>query len=269
VTGYLRWVPQTIDMDMAHPARMLDYWLGGAHNFAADRELAEKIMRIMPGIEDVSRINQSFLRRASLFLVENGIRQFLDIGSGIPTVGHPHEIVQRAQPDCRVVYVDDDPVSVAHSELMLEDVAGTTVVRADVRDIDAILALDAVRELLDETQPIGLMAPMLHFLPDSWDPAAMIAGYRDRLASGSYVVLAHVTDDADNPELPQAVRAYELTRYMVHPRSYEEIERMCAGLELVEPGLVGQAHWRPESPSDQSTNPALNSLLYAAVGRKP
>jgi hypothetical protein len=266
---YLRWVPPRIDMNVPHPARMHDYWLGGGHNFAADRELAEKIMQIMPDIEDVSRLNQSFVRRAALHMVESGVRQFLDIGSGIPTVGHLHEIVQGRAPESRVVYVESDPVAVAHTELMLETVGGTAILQADIRDVDGIFDTDAVKELLDDTKPIGLIAPMLHFVPDAWEPARILGDYRDRLASGSRIALAHVSADSDNPELPNVIEAYQLTKFLVHPRTCDEIMAMCTGFELVEPGLVGYGHWRPEGPSDLSTNPGINSLLYAAVGRKP
>jgi hypothetical protein len=126
-----------------------------------------------------------------------------------------------------------------------------------------------VDQLLDQTQPIGLMAPMFHFIPDAWNPAGILGDYRDRLASGSFVALAHVTADADNPELPQVIAAYQQTRFLVYPRTYDQIMRMCAGFELVEPGLVGFGHWRSENPGDRSTNPGINSLLYAAVARKP
>lgn len=269
VTGYLRWVPPRIDTDMPHPARMHDYWLGGGHNFAADRELAEKIMRIMPGVEDVARLNQAFIRRAALFMVDQGIRQFLDIGSGIPTVGHLHEIVQHKVPECRVVYVDYDPVAVAHVELMLANTKGTAIVQAGMRDVCAIFDAEATKDLLDLTQPIGLLAPMLHFVPDSWDPTRIMADYRDRLAPGSFMALAHVTADADNPELPEVIEAYQATKFLVYPRTYEQIMLMCTGLDLVEPGLVGYAHWRAEDPGDLSVNPRVNSLLYGAVGRKP
>jgi hypothetical protein len=248
---------------------MHDYWLGGAHNFAADRELAEKIARIMPGIEDVSRINQSFLRRAALFMVGQGIRQFLDIGSGIPTIGNVHEIVQRADPRCRVVYVDGDPVAVAHTELILEDTPGAAALRGDIRDAAGVLDAEPTRRLLDINQPVGLIAPAMHFVPDASDPARVLADYRDRLASGSFVALAQSTTDTNIAGQDEVIEAYRVTRYQLYPRTYAEVSRMCEGLELVEPGLVGFAHWRPEGPGDQSANSAINSLLYAAVGRIP
>jgi hypothetical protein len=269
VTGYVRWVPARIDMNLPHPARMHDYWLGGCHNFAADRELAEKIMAILPEIEDVARLNQSFLRRAALFLVKAGIRQFLDLGSGIPTVGNLHEIVQRAAPESRVVYVDGDPVAVAHTELILENTEGAAVLRGDLRDVAGILDADETRRLLDISQPIGLVAPMLHFMPDSSEPGCMLAAYRDRLASGSYLVLAHSTKDPGIPGLDEVVEAYRATKYQINPRTRDEVLRMCEGFELVEPGLVGFGEWRPEGPGDQAVTPGVNRLLYAAVGRKP
>jgi S-adenosyl methyltransferase len=256
-------------MSVPHPARMHDYWLGGGHNFAADRELAERILRFMPEIEDVSRLNQCFLRRATRFLFDSGIRQFLDIGSGIPTVGHLHEVVQQCAAECRVVYVDPDPVAVAHSELMLENVPNTAVIRADLRDVPGVLTDNVTRRLLDIDEPIGLIAPMMHFIPDSSNPAGLLARYRDGLASGSYLVLAHGTSDVDIPGLNRLIEAYGTTRHRLHPRSHAEILRQCDGWELVEPGLVGFADWRPEVPGDRSANPAVNSLLLAAVGRKP
>jgi hypothetical protein len=247
---------------------MHDYWLGGCHNFAADRELAEKIVRLLPGIEDLSRINQAYLRRAVLFLVSEGIRQFLDIGSGVPTVGAVHEIVQRADPDCRVVYVDADPVSVAHTELILERVDRAAVLRGDVRDIDGVFNAEPTRRLLDVDQPIGLIAPTMHFYPDSMDPAGLLAKYRDWLAPGSYLVLGQCTGDTDIPGQDQVVDAYRATRYRLYLRSHAQTRHMCDGFDLVEPGLVGFAHWRTEGLGDVSANPAINTLIYAAVGRR-
>jgi hypothetical protein len=268
VTGDLHWVPPRIDLTKAHPARMHNYWLGGGHNFAVDRDLADKVMQIFPGIEDAARINQSFLRRAVLFMVDSGIRQFLDIGSGLPNVGMVHQIVEK-HGGCRVVYVDDDPVAVAYSELLLEGVDWAAVMRADLRNVNSILISDPVVELLDLTQPLGLIAPMLHFLPDRWKPGEIIARYRDRLASGSYLTLAHVTADGDPPGLDEARQAYESTRYPVHTRTHDEILRFCDGFDLVEPGLVHVPDWRPAGPGDRSDHDDVNTLLYGAVARKP
>jgi hypothetical protein len=248
---------------------MHDYWLGGGHNFAADRDLAEKIMKIMPGIEDISRINQAYVRRAALFLVSAGIRQFLDIGSGVPTIGTLHEVVHRADPECRVVYVDADPVSVAHTQLILEGVDRAAVLLGDVRDVGAVLNAEPTSRLLDVAAPIGLFAPAMHFYSDAIDPAAVLAGYRERLASGSYLVLAQCTSDNNIPGQDEVVEAYRATRYRLYLRSYAEVLRMCEGFDLVPPGLVGFADWRPEGVGDSANDPAINSLIYAAVGRKP
>ncbi|HEU5472695.1 MAG TPA: SAM-dependent methyltransferase [Actinophytocola sp.] len=248
---------------------MHDYWLGGGHNFAADRELAEKIKVVLPEIEDVVRMNQSFVRRAALFLVEAGIRQFLDITSGLPSTGMVHEVVQRADPDCRVVYVDADPVAVAHNELKLNRLAGTGILQSDLRDIDVILGSEVVTRVLDLSKPVAVMATALHFVPEEWDPAALMARYRDRLASGSYLVVVHVAADCTAPGLPDATAAFHATNYRIHPRTAAEITRICAGFEPVEPGLVGLANWRPERPGDSTGNPDTDSLLYGLVARKP
>jgi hypothetical protein len=167
------------------------------------------------------------------------------------------------------VYVDIDPVAIAHGELKLKDAERTAAIQADVRDVAGIFQSEPVRRLIDPTQPVGLMAPMLHFLPDSLDPAGVLAGYRDRLASGSYVVVANVAADAVAPGLPDAVEVYKSARYHVRPRSAEEILRICAGFAMVEPGLVGSPFWRPEEPGDATGNPDIDTLIYAGVGRKP
>jgi len=269
VTGDLHGVLPEIGMGTSHPARMHDYWLGGGHNTAADRELAEQIMKVMPGIEDVARLNQSFLRRAGLHMIESGVNQFLDIGSGVPMVSGLQGIVQRADPDSRMVCVDSDPIAIALAEELLGSTGQSAVLRGDPRDADGILDAELTRSLLDIDKPICLIAPMLHFIPDEWGPARMLAAYRDRLAAGSYLVLLHVTTDFDVPGLAGAIELYHRTQFRVHPRTRAEVARMCAGFELLEPGLVGFAEWRPEGPGDVSTNPEINKAIYAAVGRKP
>jgi hypothetical protein len=267
MTGLRRRQAHQIDLDVPHPARMNDYWMGGRHNFAADRELAEDIAAAIPGIGDVAWLNQAAIRRAVLFLVESGIHQFLDIGSGSLAVGTTYDVVQQATPDSHFVYVDSDPMTIAYRELMLQHTEGATVIEADVRDAAGILNRSSA--VLDVDRPIGLIAPMLHFIPDSWDPAGILADYRDRLASGSYLAMLHLTSDPDLPGLAAAQAAYQRTHYRVHPRSYQQILDLCAGFELVEPGLVGFAHWRPERTDQLSANPGINSLIYVAVGRKP
>ncbi|MEO7195741.1 MAG: SAM-dependent methyltransferase, partial [Pseudonocardiaceae bacterium] len=176
MAGNLNWVPRGIDTTVPNPARMYDYWLDGGHNFPADRDLANKVQQVVPGARDGARVNRAFLRRAVVFMVESGIRQFLDIGSGIPTVGNVHEIAQRADPACRVVYVDKEPVAVAHSELLLAGNDRVAVLQADLRDVEGILGHPRTTSVLDFDQPIGLlMLWLLHFVPDSWNPVGILA----------------------------------------------------------------------------------------------
>jgi SAM-dependent methyltransferase len=269
VISDLSWVPPDVDTTVPNPARVYDYWLDGDHNFQADRELAETILRIMPGVRDAARLNRAFLRRAALFMVESGVRQFLDIGSGIPTVGNLHEIVQQADPECRVVYVDREPVAVAHSRLLLRGDDRCAVIRADLRDVNDIFEHEKVRELLDTDRPIGLfMLLLLHFVPDSWDPAGILARYRRRLAPGSFLALSHAAGDAESAGLSEAVEAYKSTQNQPYPRTHDQVLRFFDGFELVEPGLVGCAMWNPQGAGDMSDDPEINSLAYAGVGRK-
>ncbi len=267
----LGWVPPGVDTTVPSPARVYDYWLGGGHNFAPDRALGEKILRIMPGVRDAARLNRSFLRRAALHMVERGVRQFLDIGSGIPTVGNLHEIVQAEAPDCRVVYVDRDQVAVAHSELLLAGNGNTGVVQADLRDLDAIFGAEPVRELLDLDQPVGLfMLLVLHFVPDDWDPAAVVARYRDRLAPGSFLAVSHASAEAKPDGMDEAVRAYNVrsTGNEAFPRTHDEVMAFFDGFEVLQPGLVGCPSWRPDGEGDFAANREINEVPFAGVAVK-
>ncbi|SES11023.1 S-adenosyl methyltransferase [Lentzea xinjiangensis] len=264
-------VPPGVDTSVPSPARVYDYWLGGGHNFASNRALGERILRIMPGVRDAARLNRSFLRRAALFMVERGVRQFLDIGSGIPTVGNLHEVVQAEAPGCRVVYVDRDAVAVAHRELLLAGNRDTAVVQADLRDLDAIFAGPA-GGLLDLDRPVGLfMLLVLHFVPDGWDPAAIVAGYRDRLAPGSYLAVSHTSAEAKPAGMAEAVRAYNDSSAgnQAFPRTRDEVLAFFDGFDLVEPGLVGCPSWRPDDAGDFAANPEINEVPFAGVAVKP
>ncbi|MGH3803364.1 MAG: SAM-dependent methyltransferase [Pseudonocardiaceae bacterium] len=264
------WVPYDVDTIVPNAARVYDYWLDGSHNFAADRLLADQVQQVLPGIRDVVRIQRSFLRRAVLFMVDSGIRQFLDIGSGIPTVGNVHEIAQKADPECRIVYVDKDPVAVVHSELLLEGNDRAAAIQANLRDVEDILNHPHTRHLLDFDQPIGLlMLWLLHFVPDSWDPVGILTRYRDRLAPGSHLALSHVTTDGNPTGQAETIELYAKTPDPVYFRSHEEVLRLFAGFELVEPGLVGSAFWRPSGPGDVSDSAEMNTLSHGGVGRKP
>ncbi len=269
MAGNPDWVPPSIDIPVPNADRMYDYWLDGAHNFAADRDMADKVQQVMPGIRDAARIHRSFLRRAVLFMVDSGIRQFLDIGSGIPTVGNVHDIAQRAEPECRIVYVDKDPVAIAHSTLLLVGNDRAAASKANLRDGEDILDHPHIRRLLDFDQPIGLlMLALLHFVPDSWDPAGMLAQYRDRLAPGSYLALSHGMADGNPPGLAETVQFYQNTSDPGYARSHAEVLRLFDGFELVEPGLVGCGLWRPSGPGDSSDHAEMNTLNYGGVGRK-
>ncbi|MGH3883323.1 MAG: SAM-dependent methyltransferase, partial [Pseudonocardiaceae bacterium] len=181
------WVPYDVDVTVPNAARVYDYFLDGAHNFAADRVMASKVQQVMPAVRDAARINRSFLRRAVLFMVDSGIRQFLDIGSGIPTVGNVHEIAQRADPECRIVYIDKEPIAVAHSDLLLKGNDRAVAIRADLRQSAQVLGDSRVGDLLDFGRPIGvLLVAALHFIADADDPAGIVARYLDAVMPGSY-----------------------------------------------------------------------------------
>jgi hypothetical protein len=251
-------------------ARVHDYLLGGAHNLSVDRELADALVRLTPGIGPAMRAHRAFLRRVVRFLVEAGVTQFLDIGSGIPTMGHVHEVAQRADPVCRVVYVDVDPVAVAHSRALLADNPNATVLRGDVREVEAILQHPQVTGMLDFGVPIALLAlGVLHFVPDADDPAGIVARLCRPLVSGSYVALVNATGE-DRP--PAAViDAQKLSGKAGAPiflRSHDELMAQFDGLPLVAPGLVHLPLWRPDTPLDPADDPARYGAL-AGVARVP
>ncbi|QFZ17818.1 hypothetical protein EKG83_10285 [Saccharothrix syringae] len=253
-------------------ARTYDFLLGGAHNFAVDRELAVHVERVMPDARSAARVNRAFLGRAVRFMVDQGVRQFLDIGSGIPTVANVHEVAQAQDPACRVVYVDKDPIAVAHSELMLADDDRTTVVHADMRDPDSVLDHPETRRLLDFDRPIGLlMLMMLHWLPDEAGPRELVARYRDALAPGSHLAITHVTaDNQDQRRLTEVTGLIRQSRSadQLTERSHDEVLELFGDFELAEPGLVGCAGWRPTGPGDISDTPQMNMVIYGGVARK-
>jgi hypothetical protein len=260
------WVPKDVDVALPSAARVYDYLLGGAHNFAADRAVGEKVLQVLPDGRQVAISNRSFLRRAVRHLVGLGITQFLDLGSGIPTSGNVHEIAQAADPSARILYVDHDEVAVAHSELMLAGNAGATVLAADLTQPSAILDAPITREFLDFSRPIGLlMVAVFHFVPDTSDPAGIVAAYRDALPAGSYLALSHLTADHQPEAMAGVVEAMKHSRDPMYFRTYADVVPMFAGLELVEPGLVSAPSWRP----DAGVRELGPEGVYAGVGRKP
>ena len=267
------WVPEEVDVNTPSPARMYDYFLGGSHNFAADRALAEETIRVWPDVRHLARANRAFLRRAVTALATAGVDQFLDLGAGIPAVGSVHEVAQAVNPKVRIVYVDADIIAVAHSTRLLADQPHTAVVRADLRDPGKVLADPALTGLLDLSRPIAvLMLSVLPFVSDDDDPARIIAGYRDATAPGSYLVISHGTDDYHPEATQRAADVYRRASHAITLRGRTELATLLDGYELLEPGLVDMILWRPElggSQPDPLGGDVTRYSLLAAVGRTP
>ncbi|MEH1011604.1 SAM-dependent methyltransferase [Micromonospora sp. CPCC 206060] len=262
------WAPESIDIERPSVARMYDYYLGGSHNFAVDRAAAQAMIAAVPEAPLMAQANRAFLRRAVQFLLDSGVRQFLDIGSGIPTVGNVHEIATRSAPDARVVYVDTDSVAVAHSREILRGNPSATVVQEDLRRPAAILTHPEVRRLLDFTEPIAVMiVAVLHFVPDSDDPAGILGTLRRALPPGSYLVLSQTSSDGreTDEETREAERVYRNTDNPLTVRSRTALTALFEGFELVDPGVVWVPEWRPDSPD--SAEHAAQSAFIGGVGR--
>ena len=263
------WAPADVDLDRPSVARVYDYYLGGSHNFAADRAFGEQVLKVMPAVAALARSNRAFLRRAVRELARLGVRQFLDLGSGIPTVGNVHEVLADAgYGDGKVVYVDHDPVAVAHSRAILADVPGTAGVAGDLRRPAEVLAQPQVQGLLDFTQPIAfLLVAVLHFVPDELDPAGIVAGYADAGVPGSHVLVSHA--GLDRPLTPAEEDAWEMYRKSPTPlilRSKEQVAKLFGDLTIIEPGVVAPYEWRPDGDEDP---PAMDGAIgSAAVARK-
>ncbi|GAA2362105.1 SAM-dependent methyltransferase [Saccharopolyspora halophila] len=261
--------PEEIDLNKPNAARVYDYYLGGDHNFAVDRAMGDDAIRMWPELPLIMQANRAFLRRAVHYCVDQGIRQFLDLGSGIPTVGNVHEVAQLAAPDSRVVYVDTDPVAVAYSRTLLEGNDQASIVRADVRDPEAVLNSPEVAEQLDLDEPVALMmVALLHFVDDEANPREVITRYRDALAPGSYLAISHATDEGRPDLADEHADLYrKRTSTPMTMRSRARINEFFEGFELVEPGLVYMPQWRPVSPSEIDDNPERFTALVG-VGRK-
>ena len=252
------WVPSGIDTSKANIARVYDYWLGGSHNFRADQDAARTLIAVEPNTRAIIRANRAFLGRAVRFLAgQAGIRQFLDIGSGIPTEQNVHQIAQEAAPGSRVVYVDNDEVAVAHSRLILEADPDATIIQADLREPGKILADPETQLLIDFSQPVALLlVAVLHFVPDSAGPSQILATLREALAPGSYLVICHSCRDA-RPDLADPAATVYGSRVAgeLCLRSRDQIASLFDGFSLVHPGLVWIPEWRPDSPADVPDNP--------------
>lgn len=265
------WVPENVSMERPSVARLYDYFLGGNHNFEVDRIAAERLLQADPTMRVKARANRYFLRRVVRFLAQQGISQFLDIGSGIPTVGNVHEVAQGINPVARIVYVDNDPIAVAHSEALLADNPQVTALQADARQPQQILEHPEVRRVLDFQQPTGiLLAAMLHFVTDDVEVYRLVQTIQEAIVPGSFIVISHGTsDNLPRESLEQGQQVYNRSTNPFRVRSYLEIKEFFKGLELVEPGLVWLPQWRPEEEDDLLLDQPDQSQVYAGVGRKP
>ncbi len=263
------WAPRSIDITVPSVSRMYDYYLGGSHNFEVDREAARKAMEFMPGLPKVMQANRAFMRRAVRFAVSEGVTQFLDIGSGIPTFGNVHEVAQAADPEARVMYVDRDPVAVAHSKVVLEGDDRADILAADLREPRDILSSDEVGRLIDLNRPVALLlVAILHFVEEADDPYGAVAELRGALAPGSMLVLTHATYEGIPLPPERAEGAVDVYRDMRNPlimRTRDEIARFFEGYDMVEPGLVPMPRWRPDTAPEDEDPYAFSGL--AGVGR--
>jgi len=264
------WASPEIDLTRPCPARMYDYNLGGSHNFAVDRTYAKRMNEAIPDLSAIHWTNRSFLRRVVRFLVNSGIRQFLDVGSGIPTVGNVHEIAQQVAPESRVVYVDIDSVAVVHGNAILTGNDHAAAVRGDVRDAAGILAHPTVRSLIDFTQPVGvLMLTVLHFVSDQDNPLDVLRTYRDAMSPASYLAISYATTEGrTGDQLEEGLRVSSRNRGVVTMRGRAELPPMFEGFDILKPGVVFTPAWRPDSPGDYFTDQPDRAATLAAVGVK-
>ncbi|MGK5677661.1 SAM-dependent methyltransferase [Actinoplanes sp. URMC 104] len=258
------------DTGVAHPARRYNYWLGGKDNFAADRESGDLLAKSYPAARIAARANRAFLRRAVRYVAaEAGVRQFLDIGTGLPTADNTHEVAQRIAPESRIVYVDNDPMVMVHARALLTSTpeGATRYLEQDLRDPARILA---TAEILDFAQPVALiLVAVVHFLPEQEQAQRIVRTLVDALPSGSHLVMSMATTDLLTPELKAAWdESLRTGRSDVHPRTREQFASFFDGLELVEPGIAPVGDWRPDPDAEERPSP-VEASIFGAVGRKP
>ncbi|MEC3918828.1 SAM-dependent methyltransferase [Nocardia sp. CDC160] len=263
------WAPEGVDMNRPSPARMYDALLGGSHNFEVDRQAAEQAKKLVPDLPRLALSNRAFLRRAVRFLVDSGVRQFLDIGSGVPTAGNVHEVAQAIDPECRVLYADIDPVAVAHARAILAGNANATAIEADLREPAELLEQARATGLIDFDQPVGvLLIAVLHLMGDDDAPIDRVNALHDAVPPGSFVAISHLTS-ATRPEDAAKLQnnSTHVSKIGLHFRGRDEIAALFGKWEPIEPGVVELPLWRPESDRDQHETPG-RSLGLAGVGRK-
>jgi hypothetical protein len=263
------WIPEDIDTKRPRIARMYDYALGGGHNLASDRVVFEQLLRILPNAREVAWINRAFMRRVVLFMIDEGIRQFLDLGSGIPTVGNVHEIAHKADPSVRVVYVDCEDVAVAHSRLLLQGNERATIIEADIKSPKDILQHPDTVRLLDFDQPMGLLAIAVgHYVQPPDDVEEVFESYRDAIAPGSMLGISHITGDFERMRAREVVEMIQCAcNERIYLRCKAKIHRLFGDFELVEPGLVPPGSWRPDNPPSPGMQ-AGDEGLWGGVGVK-
>jgi S-adenosyl methyltransferase len=262
------WVPNWIDLERPNEGRVWDYYLGGAHNFGPDRELARQSLELEPELRLFVRAQRVFLRRAVRSVLRAGVRQFIDLGAGLPTSGNVYNVVREVDSRVPVVCVDIDPITVAHSQLMLADDGMAATFRGDVRKPEQIMAHEDLQRLIDPSRPVAVtLFGVLHFIRDGEDPAGIVAWLRDKIAPGSYIALTHGRSEG-RPKAAETQALFERSGAMIRLRSYAEVEPMVAGLDLVGPGLVRQPLWRPGTaePADLSAVSASTGG-FGVVGR--
>jgi S-adenosyl methyltransferase len=268
-------VPAGVDATRPSPARLYDYYLGGTNNFEVDRTAAEQIRKQLPELADAAWANRGFHGRAAIWMARQGIRQFLDIGSGLPTQNNTHQAVHSLVPDARVVYVDNDPMVAVHAAGLLAHDGTTALVTADLRDPAALLGRPEVRDLIDLSQPTGvLMTAVMHFVEDDADPWRMVAQYMNAMAPGSYLALSHVTYERVPPQLASAgAEVYARATSDIYLRSSADIERFFVGLELVppvdgaEPGISYAGSWGADDPEQADSDGSR--FFFCGVARRP
>lgn len=254
------------DPNVPNVARMYDYGLGGADHFPADRRQWHQAVEAYPLLPMVVRENRSFVQRATRLLADEGIDQFLDLGSGLPTQRNVHEIAEEVNPRTRTAYVDYDPVVKAHGDAMLKSHPQARMYQHDPRDIDGVVRL--VVQFLDLSRPVGVLCTAtMHFIPDHDNPDAIMARLREALASGSYLALTHGSADERPEEVTRVAEIYKRTSAPGTPRTKKQILLYFGDFKLLEPGMVWVPAWRPDQPVDPAR--AADAPFYAAVGRKP
>jgi hypothetical protein len=261
--------PAEIDTTRPHPARLYNYYLGGQDNFPADRAAAAAMLRAVPEAREIARQNRLFLQRVVRYLVaEAGIRQIIDIGTGIPTAGNVHQVAHGITADVRVAYVDNDPIVLAHASALLSDHGHTSFILADLRDPARILGHPVVRELIDFDEPVALLLiAVLHFITDEERPGELIASFRDSLTHGSYLALSHGTADFHpRDSLDQATAVYSKTTAPLVVRDHAQVSAMFDGWNLIEPGIVPVPLWRPDGPAPRSDD-LVKIGIYGGAAR--